>query len=290
MHQAFAYTQQHTKDSHSNFYYSFLFLPKKKRDAIITVYSFCRETDDLVDEDIPIEQARQNLDRWRREADLCMAGKSTHPIMQALHHAIQDFPIPAEYFHLLIDGCEMDLCRKRYQTFDELDTYCYHVASVVGLICIEIFGYRSPNTKEYAIHTGKALQLTNILRDAGEDARRGRIYLPIEDLHRFGYSEENMLSQTYNDAFVELMKFEAERAEEFYLHAENLFDPRDHDLLFPAEIMREIYHSLLRQIHAADYRVFQQRIRVSNFGKMRTALQHWLHSRWSRIIPWSNMP
>lgn len=287
MEQALAYTQQHTKNSKSSFYFSFLFLPKHKRDAITAVYSFCRETDDIVDENVPPDQAHRNLDQWRREVDQCFAGNPSHPIMCALHHTMQNFPIPADYFHQLIDGCEMDLCRKRYQNFEELENYCYHVASVVGLMCIEIFGYRSPNAKEYAINTGKALQLTNIIRDAGEDAQRGRIYLPLEDLHRFGYNEEDMLNQRYNETFVELMRFEAQRAEQFYCSAENLFDPRDHDLLFPAEIMRDIYHVLLKRIHAAEYRVFEKRIRVSNFGKMNTALEHWLRSRWSRIFQWS---
>jgi phytoene synthase len=286
MEQALAYTEQHTKDSKTNFYYSFLFLPKPKRDAIFTVYSFCRETDDIVDEEIPLEQARQNLDAWRREVDQCFAGNPKHPIMQALHHVIQEFPMPAEYFHKLIDGCEMDLTQKRYQTFDELENYCYHVASVVGLICIEIFGYRSPNTKEYAINLGKALQITNILRDVGEDAERGRIYLPLEDLERFGYSEADMLNQTKSDAFTELIRFEAQRAEQFYKNAQDLFEPKDHDLLFPAEIMRVIYYSLLQRIHAVNYNVFDRRVRISNFEKMRIALAHWLRSRWRVILPW----
>lgn len=286
MEQALAYTEQHTKDSKTNFYYSFLFLPKAKRDAIFTVYSFCRETDDIVDEEVPVEQARQNLDAWRREVDQCFAGNPKHPIMQALHHTIQEFPIPADYFHKLIDGCEMDLTQKRYQTFADLENYCYHVASVVGLICIEIFGYRSPNTKEYAINLGKALQMTNILRDVGEDAERGRIYLPLEDLARFGYSEEEMLSQTKNDALTELIRFEAGRAEAFYQAARNVYEPKDYDLLFPAEIMRVIYYSLLQRIHANHYNVLDQRVRISNFEKMRIALAHWLCSRWRVLFPW----
>lgn len=286
MEQALAYTEQHTKDSKTNFYYSFLFLPKAKRDAIFTVYSFCRETDDIVDEEVPLEQARQNLDDWRREVDQCFAGNPKHPIMQALYHTIQEFPMPADYFHQLIDGCEMDLTKTRYQTFDELENYCYHVASVVGLICIEIFGYRSTNTKEYAINLGKALQMTNILRDVGEDAERGRIYLPLEDLERFGYSEADMLKQSKTDAFTSLIRFEAQRAEQYYQNARDLFEPKDHDLLFPAEIMRVIYYSLLQRIHAVNYNVFDQRVRISNFEKMRIALAHWLRSRWRVLLPW----
>ncbi len=290
MEQALAFTQQHTKDSKTNFYYSFLFLPKKKRDAIFTVYSFCRETDDIVDEEVPLDQKQKNLDQWRREIDRCFAGYPRHKIMHALHHVIQDFPLPADYFHKLIDGCEMDLIHERYQTFDELSNYCYHVASVVGLICIEIFGYRSSNTKEYAVNLGKALQMTNILRDVGEDADRGRIYLPLEDLQRFGYSENEMLNQSYNDSYKELMHFEAQRATQFYQNAQDLFDPRDHDLLFPAEIMRVIYYTLLQRIQSSGYRVQNNRICISNPEKMRIALGHWLRSRWRSLLQWSNTP
>ena len=287
---SFEYTRIKTRDSNTNFYYSFLFLPKKKRDAIFTIYSFCRETDDIVDSATDPDEARIRLEAWRREVDACFAHHPTHPITQALQQVIRDFPLPASYFHDLVNGCEMDLVRRRYETFSQLETYCYHVAGVVGLICIEIFGYRSPHTKEYAINLGKALQLTNILRDVGEDARRGRIYLPLEDLDAFGYSEADLLAETYNPACVELLRFETERARSFFSQAQQLYERRDHDLLFPAEIMHAIYRRLLDRIAASRYDVFHHRARIPNGQKLLIALHHWLKSRWSRTTPWVPAP
>ncbi len=281
------FTRKKTKKSKTNFYYSFLFLPKKKRDAIFTVYSFCRHTDDIVDDIQSPGEASQKLDKWREELDRCYDGQPHHPITTALHEAAQTFSIPKDYFHALIDGCEMDITRKRYQTFDELQQYCYHVASVVGLICIEIFGYRSPKTKDYAIDLGMALQLTNIMRDVGEDARNGRIYLPIEELEQFNYSEEEILNEIYNDSFIELMRFQEERARGYFNKAIEQYERRDHHLLFPAEIMRKIYFKLLNNVAAIQYNVFNDRVRVPNWEKMMIALQLWLGSRWRRLVQWA---
>ncbi len=279
------YTQEKTKSSKTNFYYSFLFLPKKKRDAIFTFYAFCRHSDDIVDDARDEDSARRELDRWRDELIACFEGRPSHPITQALSGTIEEFSLPKEYFEALIDGVEMDLRQKRYSTFADLEKYCYHVACVVGLICIEIFGYRSEKTKNYALNLGTALQLTNIMRDVGEDAREGRIYLPQEDLDRFQYSEKDLLNETYSPAFIKLMRFQEERALRFYQQAVQCYERRDHHLLFPAEIMRKIYFNLLKRIRQADYNIYAKRIRVPTSLKILYALGCWLGSRWRCLIP-----
>lgn len=281
------FTKEKTKQSKTNFYYSFLFLPKKKREAIYTVYSFCRHSDDIVDDQPSPDLARKALDNWREEVEACYKGTAQDPIMVAMMDTIQHFPIPKQYFHQLIDGVEMDLVQNRFETFEELKNYCFHVASVVGLICIEIFGYRSPQTKEYATNLGLALQLTNIIRDVGEDARNKRIYLPLEDLETYKINEKDILNETYNPPFVEMMKAQANRAQKFYDDAIQLYEKRDHHLLFPAEIMRKIYHQLLQRTIEIDYDVFQHRVRVPNNTKVMLAVQTWLASRWTRLWQWA---
>ena len=283
------YTRQKTKKSKSNFYYSFLFLPKKKREALFAVYAFCRYSDDLVDETSSPEEARIKIAEWRKEIDACYEGQPSHPIMLALKDVIQDFPIPKTYLHELVDGMEMDLEKKRYATFDELSEYCYYAASVVGLICIEIFGYRSADTKEYAILLGKALQVTNILRDVGEDADKGRIYLPSEDYQQFHLTEEDILQKKYTPAFASLMRFEANRADELYQRAISFYDKKDQPMLFPAEIMRKIYYRILTLIIAKNFDVFHERVRVPNQLKIMIALQEWLSSRWRGLLQWLTM-
>ncbi len=282
----FQYTKEKTKDSKTNFYYSFLFLPKRKRDAIFTIYSFCRHTDDIVDENEDTDAARIQLGEWRRELDACYDHRPAHPITQALHQVIEHFHIPKEYLHDLISGMEMDLTCKRYQTFQKLEQYCYRAASVVGLICIEIFGYTSPKTKNYAIDLGKALQLTNIMRDVAEDADINRIYIPQEELERFGYTEKDIFNKSYTPAFIELMKFQAERAQNYFDRALDHYEKRDHYRLFPAEIMRKIYYQLFKNIQANHYDVFSHRIRVPNKKKLQIALKEWLNSRWSMMVRW----
>ncbi|MGC9328011.1 MAG: presqualene diphosphate synthase HpnD [Candidatus Hinthialibacter sp.] len=279
------YTKQKTRKSKTNFYYSFLFLPKTKREAIFTIYSFCRQTDDIVDNAKSPDTARREMDAWRCELDASFDDHPTHPITQALQEVVRRFDIPRDYFHELIDGCEMDLVQNRYATFEELRQYCYRVASAVGLICIEIFGYRNPNTKDYAINLGLALQLTNVMRDVGEDARNGRIYLPAEDLERFHYSEADLMKQDYSPEFIDLMRFYSERTQGFYDAANSLYDRRDHHLLFPAEIMRKIYYRLFQKIQRQRYNVYQNRICVSNSRKMAIALSAFLGSKIARALP-----
>ncbi len=267
------------RKARTNFYYAFLFLPRPKREAIFAAYAFSRHTDDLVDDADSPELAAENLAAWRDQLYACYNGGPTHPIARNLQQTLQHFPIPKEHFLLLIDGVEMDLRKRRYATFEDLYAYCYRVASIVGLICIEIFGYRNPATRDYAVNLGVALQLTNILRDIKTDARQDRIYLPTEDLHRFDYSEKDLLSHTYNPAFVHLMAFQCERAWDYYAQARNHLTEEDRPGLFSAEIMGHIYALLLRRIESVRYNVFDHPIRLSNLRKLGIALNFWLQSR-----------
>ena len=275
----------------SNFFYSFSLLPKDERIALQSVYEFCRYTDDLVDEDLPldipgidqkvditIEKKKVRLDWWRTEVEKCYAGTSKHPILKNLYKVILRFKIPKQYFLTLIDGVEMDLIKNRYNTFAELNEYCYAVASIVGLITIEIFGYKFESTKEYAIDLGTALQLTNILRDIKKDAAMGRIYIPREDLDRFGVSEQDILDGKYNLPFITLMKFEVARARDYYQAARARLGKGERFTLFAAQIMDAIYFRLLRKIELAEYDVFAKRITVSTPHKLLIAFRFWFSS------------
>ncbi len=275
----------------SNFFYSFSFLPKDERMAIQSVYDFCRYTDDLVDEDVPldipgihlrkeveIEKKRVRLTWWRGEVEKCYAGTSKHPILFSLHKVISRFKIPKQYFLTLIDGVEMDLVKNRYRSFTELKDYCYAVASIVGLITIEIFGYKFEETKEYAVDLGIALQLTNILRDIKKDAAMGRIYIPQEDLRRFGVTEQDIMNGTYNLPFINLMKFEVARARTYYASARAKLAKNERFTLFAAQIMDAIYFRLLRKIELAEFNVYQKRITVSAPHKVLIAMKYWFRS------------
>ncbi|MCS6808025.1 MAG: presqualene diphosphate synthase HpnD [Candidatus Kapabacteria bacterium] len=276
----------------TNFFYSFSLLPKEEREAIHTVYAFCRYTDDIVDMDTPclsgagtlsdyssLQRKRERLERWRREVERCYNGTSSHPIMKPLSAVVQRFSIPQQYLQILIDGCERDLIQQRYRTFEELKEYCYSVASIVGLISIEIFGYKYDETKEYAVNLGYALQLTNILRDIKSDKDKGRIYLPQEDLERFQYSEDELLRNVYNDNFVEMMKFQTRRVREYYHKARAALRPDESITMFAAQIMDAIYYRLLDKIEIAGYNVFSKRISVSTLHKLLIALRLWVKSR-----------
>ena len=273
------YTRRLARASHSNFYYAFLFLPREQREAITTAYAFCRQTDDLIDDATSLPAAVEALRRWREDLDRCYAGTATHPTLQALAQILSRFPLPKEYFAEIIAGCEMDATTTRYATFDELALYCYRVASCVGLICIEIFGYMNPETRQYARHMGIAFQLTNIIRDVGEDARRGRIYIPQEDLRRFGVPEADILARRRTPAFLELMRFQADRARDYFARARA---PReDRPRLLAAEIMRTIYRSLLQTIEAGGFPVLDEPIALSRPRKISLALRTWLTERWA---------
>lgn len=280
--EAQAYCTALTKRSGSNFYYSFFFLPPARRDAMYTVYAFCREVDNAVDEAPAGTDPQQAIAQWREELAATYRGTPTHPVTISLASHAKALAIPKEYFDELIAGMEMDLTTLRYKTFEDLSRYCYRAASVVGLICLHVFGARSPLARDYAIDLGMAFQLTNILRDLGTDADRGRIYLPQDDLARFGYRGEEMLAKTYSPAFRELMQFQTERAKSYYDKANQAIRqmPADDRLaLTPAEIMRGVYRRILDRIVANDYRVFGPRITVAPAHRLALAAGIWLRSR-----------
>jgi phytoene synthase len=273
VHKAFIYCREVTQQQAKNFYYAFLFLPKAKREAIYVLYAFCRHCDDIVDEGDDIPAQRALLQGWEDELARCYAGRPTHIITQALHQVVEHYSIPREYLVELLRGVEMDLAIQRYATFADLKQYCYRVASVIGLACLRIFGYTHPQVQDYAYNIGIALQLTNIMRDVREDAERGRIYLPLEDLAAFGYPEAHMLEQRYSAAFVALMAFQHRRVLDYYRHAEACLLPGDRAGLIAPEIMAGIYRATLRKIVRHRYNVFHQRMRVATPLKVCIALR-----------------
>lgn len=268
------------KKSKSSFYYAFNLLPAEQRDAMNTVYAFCRETDDIVDEgSIDDNLKYEKLRKWRIELEKSLYGHSDYQLINKLSRTIQKFKIPLEPFFDLLKGMEMDLQQKRYLTFNDLQTYCYHVASTVGLMCIEIFGYRHPSAKDFAINLGIALQLTNILRDVKKDAERGRIYLPKEDLERFNYNESEIFNSTYNENFQRMMKFQVERAREYFDAATNYLNHEDKKAMFAARGMQHIYYRMLNKIVDADYDVYNNKIKISTAKKVGISLGVWAKYR-----------
>jgi len=268
-----------TRQSSSNFYYAFMLLPVERRRSLYAVYAFCRFVDDVADDESIREPARLLL-RWREElARVYGEGQPTRAISRALADTVQRFSVPRRCFEELIAGMEMDLSRKRYATFEELRRYCYRAAAVVGLICIEIFGYTNPDAKVYAENLGIACQLTNILRDVKEDAAKGRIYLPLEDLAHFSVTEMEILEGVYSDGFVRLMEFEARRAREYYQRAQESLPPEDRSTLLTAEAMRLIYGSLLERIVSSNYRVLDRRLSLSATHKLYLVGRAWATSR-----------
>lgn len=265
-----------SKKSKSSFYYAFNLLPEDKRDAMNTVYAFCRKTDDIVDENSDSTDLKyEKLRKWRIEFEKSFSGHSEFTLLNKLGTTISKFNIPLDPFFELIKGMEMDLQKDRYKSFEDLQLYCYRVASTVGLMCIEIFGYKHPSTKQFAVDLGIALQMTNILRDIGKDAKNGRIYLPQEDLIKFNYSEQEILSLIYNDNFKDLMVYESGRAKQYFNSATANLDLDDKKTMFAARAMQHIYYKMLENIIAADYDVFNNDIKVSKFEKVGIALGVW---------------
>ena len=265
-----------SKKSKSSFYYAFNLLPEEKRDAMNTVYAFCRKTDDIVDENSDSTDLKyEKLRKWRIEFEKSFSGNSEFALLNKLGKTISNFNIPLDPFFELIKGMEMDLQKDRYKSFDDLQLYCYRVASTVGLMCIEIFGYKHPSTKQFAVDLGIALQMTNILRDIGKDAKNGRIYLPQEDLLKFNYSEQEILSLIYNNNFRDLMVYESSRAKQYFNSATANLDLDDKKTMFAARAMQHIYYKMLENIIAADYDVFNNDIKVSKFEKVGIALGVW---------------
>ncbi len=267
-----------TRRSSSNFYYAFMLLPAARRRALHAVYAFCRFVDDIADDE-SVRDPAYLLDRWHDELGRVYAGDPTRPVSRALADSVRRFNIPRQHFEDVIAGVEMDLSRDRYATFEELRLYCYRVASAVGLICIEIFGYRNPSAKSYAENLGIAFQLTNIIRDVREDAARKRIYLPVEDLERFGVGENEILRGVYSENFVSLMDFEAKRAQQFYELALAQLAPEDRATLLTAEAMRFIYGALLERIIKSNYRVLDRRHSLSAPHKLYLVGRAWAASR-----------
>ena len=263
----------------TSFYYSFLVLPADKREAIVAVWDFCRAVDDAVDE-APLNKDRdgaRELARWRDELAALYEGREPFtPEGRALRPYLQRFALPRSAFEDLIDGVAMDLDRRRYETFEALRQYCLRVASAVGLICVEIFGYRDARTRDYAIELGIALQLTNIIRDVAVDLERGRVYLPLEDLARFGCREDDLRAGVAAARVRDLLKFQGERARQYYRKAEEALPKADARGMVAARIMAAIYLDLLKAIERANYDVFSGRIRVRRSRQALIAALTWL--------------
>jgi phytoene synthase len=285
----------------TSFYYAFLVLPRPQREAIIAVWDFCRAVDDAVDEPEgagarvqgpgsrgrgPDRDAlRAVLAGWRDELDRCYTGAPQTTEGRALQPWIRHFDLSRQPFADLIDGVEMDLDRDRYETFAALYEYCWRVASTVGLICIEIFGQRSAPAREYALNLGLALQLTNIIRDVGGDAARGRVYLPQDDLARFGCTDADLLAGRATPPVAALLAFESGRAREYYRRAAGLLPSLDRRALVAAEIMGRIYRETLARIERAGYDVFSARVRVPRARQAALAVATWLRIRLGRHVP-----
>lgn len=274
-----AYCQEKAAASGSSFYYSFLFLEPVRRQAITALYAFCREVDDVVDECPDPALAQTKLVWWRGELAQLYAGSPTHPVTLALQEAMQSFSLPHEQLTEIIDGMEMDLHQARYVDFKSLHLYCYRVASVVGLLAAEIFGYSDRRTLKYAHDLGLAFQLTNIVRDVGEDARRGRIYLPLDELQRFDVSQSDLIESRYSEKFSALMRFQIERARAMYAQAFAQLPAADRRSQRAGLVMAAIYQSTLDEIERDGYRVLHQRIALTPLRKLWIAGRTWLANR-----------
>ena len=251
-----------------NFYYSFVVLPHEKRRAFCAVYAFMRYCDDISDGCGTVEQKREGLRRWRNDLDAALAGRyNGNPIFPAFRDSVRRYSIPPQYFHWIIDGAEMDLTTDHYETFEELYRYCFRVASAVGLVCLQIFGFSDPQAKQHAEECGIAFQLTNILRDIKEDAAMGRIYLPGQDLRQFQYDPDQLRKGIRNESFGRLMTFESKRALEYYSRARNLLPMVDETSRPALWAMMEIYGRILAKIVRRQYDVFGDRIHLSNLEK-----------------------
>jgi len=262
------YVQDKAAKSGSSFYYAFLFLPPPRRAAITAFYAFCREVDDVVDEVEDPTVAATKLAWWRSEVAAAFSGTPTHPVMKALLPHVQDYSIEPSHLQAVIDGCEMDLQQSRYLDFVALKRYCHLVAGIVGEVASGIFGRTDAATIEYAHTLGLAMQLTNIIRDVGDDARRGRIYLPVSEMQQFDVKAHEVLNRGYSDRFTALMKFQADRAHTLYDDAIALLPQRDRQAQKPGLMMANIYRTLLREIEAQNFQVLHQRISLTPVRKL----------------------
>ena len=268
-----------TKKSASNLALAFILLPREKRDAMSALYAFCRAVDDVADEDsVPAATRREQLAAWRQ--DIRRAGENQKPqfiLNQEFAPIIRQFKLPFALFDELIQGCEMDLDTLRYENYEQLELYCYRVASVVGLLSIEIFGYRNPACHDYAVHLGQALQLTNILRDVKNDAERGRIYLPQSELKKFNVSEADILASKYSENYFQLAANVAARAKHFYSLAQKTLPPEDRKAMVAAELMGSVYWQLLLKLERGKFNVFgPQPLKLSKPHKLALIFKSWL--------------
>jgi len=270
------YCQQKAAQSGSSFYYSFLFLPPERRRAITALYAFCREVDDIVDEVNEPGIARVKLAWWRTEVANLFSGQPQHPVTKALAPFAATYGLDAGRMNEIIDGMEMDLTHRRYADFEALHLYCHRAAGVVGQLSASIFGFREPSTLEYAEALGIAFQLTNIIRDVGEDARRGRVYLPVDELATFGLTPEDILERKGGDAFRKLMAFQAQRAESYYDRAFAKLAPADKRDQRAGLIMAAIYRTLLDEIRRDNFDVLDRRIALTPLRKLWIAWKTWV--------------
>ena len=262
------YVQQKAASSGSSFYYAFLFLPAERRAAITAFYAFCREVDDVVDEISDPSVAQSTLAWWQKEVQQAFADHPTHPVMHALMPHVKVYDIEAHHLLSVIEGCQMDLTQTRYLDFAGLQRYCHLVAGVVGEVAAKIFGQTDAATTLYAHKLGLAFQLTNILRDVGEDAMRGRIYLPIDELKQFDVKAQDLMQRQYSDRFTALMKFQAARAHSLYDEAMSLLPAADKRTQKPGLMMASIYRTLLREIEADNFQVLHQRVSLTPLRKL----------------------
>ena len=281
-------SQSITRKSASNLALAFVLLPREKRDGMAALYAFCREVDDVADEEsAPVELRRARLAAWRDDVrKACEQDSPSFPVNQELKPVIARYGLPFALFDELIRGVEMDLDIKRYETFAELEQYCYRVASIVGLLSIEVFGYRNPACRDYAIFLGKALQFTNILRDVRTDAERGRVYLPSEGLQRFNVRPEEILELQYSSRFRDLAASVAGRARDFYCLARETLPGEDRRSMGAAELMGSVYWRLLKKLEARQFNVFEPaRTRISKFQKLFLILRTWYRLSTGALVP-----
>lgn len=270
------YCQNKAAQSGSSFYYAFLFLPPERRRAITALYAFCREVDDIVDNVHEPSVARMKLTWWRAQVAQMFQGRPEHPVTKALQPHLEPFGLSCDRLLAVIEGMEMDLDKTRYATWDALRKYCWHAAGVVGELSASIFGYSDPHTLVYADKLGLAFQLTNIIRDVGDDARRGRIYLPAEDLERFGVTTADILERRHSQAFEELMRFQTQRARECYRDAMRALPEPDRRAQRPGLMMAAIYHTLLEEIERDRWQVLDQRVSLTPIRKFWLAWKIWV--------------
>jgi phytoene synthase len=282
-----------TRKSASNLALAFLLLPRAKRDAMSALYAFCREVDDVTDhESAPVEKRREQLAAWRADIRRACAGETPQfTVNRELQPVIREYRLPFPLFDELLKGCEMDFDIKRYENFEQLELYCYRVASVVGLLSIEIFGYQNPACRHYAVHLGKALQFTNILRDVRTDAGRGRIYLPLDELKKNGVSPEEILRHEYSDRYARLAADVAERAKQFYRRARQTLPAEDRRAMVAAELMGSVYWQLLQKLERQQFNVFgREPTRLSKAQKTLLVLRAWLRLAFGAATPNYGIP